>query len=101
MWFAEAGKKAACRSFRHVPASAPSLAGAHSFLHAMIWRPAPACRDLQVAYVLPDSRGGVRMADLVLLDIDRRGVATATLNRPEVGNAYNEAMLGALAEGLV
>jgi methylglutaconyl-CoA hydratase len=41
------------------------------------------------------------MADLVLLDIDPRGVATATLNRPEVGNAYNATMLEALAEGLV
>jgi methylglutaconyl-CoA hydratase len=41
------------------------------------------------------------MADLVLLEIDERGVATATLNRPEVGNAYNSEMLGALAEGLV
>ncbi len=37
---------------------------------------------------------------LVLLDIDARGVATATLNRPEVGNAYNEEMLGALIAGL-
>ncbi|MGH7210779.1 MAG: enoyl-CoA hydratase-related protein, partial [Acetobacteraceae bacterium] len=37
---------------------------------------------------------------LVLLDIDARGVATATLNRPEVGNAYNEDMLGELIAGL-
>jgi methylglutaconyl-CoA hydratase len=37
---------------------------------------------------------------LVLLETDRRGVATATLNRPEVGNAYNEDMLNALIEGL-
>jgi len=37
---------------------------------------------------------------LVLLDIDARGVATATLNRPEVGNAYNEEMLGELIAGL-
>ncbi len=29
----------------------------------------------------------------VLLSVDARGVATATLNRPRVGNAYNEAML--------
>ncbi len=27
---------------------------------------------------------------LVLLEIDQRGVATATLNRPDIGNAYNE-----------
>lgn len=37
---------------------------------------------------------------LVLLDIDPRGVATATLNRPELGNAYNEDMLGELIAGL-
>lgn len=36
----------------------------------------------------------------VLLSIDSRGVATVTLNRPEVGNAYNGAMLGGLIEGL-
>ena len=38
--------------------------------------------------------------DLVLLDISERGVATATLNRPEVGNAYNEDMLHQLIAGL-
>ncbi|MEO8715849.1 MAG: enoyl-CoA hydratase-related protein [Acetobacteraceae bacterium] len=37
---------------------------------------------------------------LVLLDVDARGVATATLNRPEVGNAYNEDLLGELIAGL-
>lgn len=37
---------------------------------------------------------------LVLLDIDARGVATATLNRPEVGNAYNEDLLAELITGL-
>ncbi len=36
----------------------------------------------------------------VLLDIDARGVATATLNRPERGNAYDEALLHALIDGL-
>ena len=36
----------------------------------------------------------------VLLSVDARGVATATLNRPEVGNAYNAAMLDALIEAL-
>ena len=36
----------------------------------------------------------------VLLAIDARGVATATLNRPQVGNAYNEALLEALIESL-
>jgi methylglutaconyl-CoA hydratase len=38
--------------------------------------------------------------DVVLLDIDARGVATVTLNRPEVGNAYNAAMLDGLIGGL-
>jgi methylglutaconyl-CoA hydratase len=36
-------------------------------------------------------------ADIVLSDVDGRGVATVTLNRPEVHNAYN----GALIEGLL
>jgi methylglutaconyl-CoA hydratase len=36
----------------------------------------------------------------VLLSTDARGIATATLNRPEVGNAYNAAMLNALIRGL-
>ena len=36
----------------------------------------------------------------VLVSIDARGVATATLNRPRVGNAYNEVMLHALIDGL-
>jgi methylglutaconyl-CoA hydratase len=40
------------------------------------------------------------MANSVLLDIDARGVATATLNRPERGNAYDEEMLAALLGGL-
>lgn len=38
--------------------------------------------------------------DLVLLDVSDRGVATATLNRPDVGNAYNEDMLAQLIAGL-
>jgi methylglutaconyl-CoA hydratase len=38
--------------------------------------------------------------DVVLLNIDDRGVATVTLNRPEVGNAYNAAMLDGLIGGL-
>ena len=33
------------------------------------------------------------MADEVLVTVDERGVATVTLNRPEVNNAYNDAML--------
>ena len=37
---------------------------------------------------------------IVLTDISPRGVATVTLNRPEVGNAYNADMLAALIGGL-
>ncbi len=37
---------------------------------------------------------------VVLLDIDARGVATATLNRPEIGNAYNLDMLEQMIAGL-
>jgi len=40
------------------------------------------------------------MADPVLLEVDARGVATATLNRPDRGNAYDEEMLAALIGGL-
>jgi methylglutaconyl-CoA hydratase len=37
---------------------------------------------------------------IVLLNVDTRGVATVTLNRPEVGNAYNAEMLDLLIAGL-
>ncbi len=37
---------------------------------------------------------------IVLLSVDARGVATVTLNRPEVGNAYNEDLLNAVISGL-
>jgi methylglutaconyl-CoA hydratase len=36
----------------------------------------------------------------ILLATDSRGIATVTLNRPDVGNAYNAAMLNALIAGL-
>jgi len=36
----------------------------------------------------------------VLLAIDARGIANVTLNRPQVGNAYNAALLAALVEGM-
>lgn len=36
------------------------------------------------------------MAEAVLVEVDQRGVATVTLNRPEVNNAYDEAMLRGL-----
>jgi methylglutaconyl-CoA hydratase len=40
------------------------------------------------------------MADIVLSEIDRRGVASVTLNRPEVHNAYDGALIDALLETL-
>ncbi|MBY0330404.1 MAG: enoyl-CoA hydratase/isomerase family protein [Acetobacteraceae bacterium] len=36
----------------------------------------------------------------VLLSVDARGIATVTLNRPQVGNAYNAALLTGLVEGM-
>jgi methylglutaconyl-CoA hydratase len=36
----------------------------------------------------------------VITDIDARGVASVTLNRPEVGNAYNEALIQGLLAAL-
>jgi len=39
-------------------------------------------------------------ADPVLLAVDARGVATVTLNRPEIGNAYDSDLLAALIDGL-
>ena len=36
------------------------------------------------------------MNDTVLWSVDRRGVATVTLNRPEVNNAYNDQLLSGL-----
>ena len=36
----------------------------------------------------------------MLVSVDPNGVATVTLNRPEVGNAYNAALLDALIQGL-
>jgi methylglutaconyl-CoA hydratase len=41
------------------------------------------------------------MADNVLLELDRRGVATLTLNRPEVHNAFDAALVQRLTELLV
>jgi len=37
---------------------------------------------------------------VVLSEVDARGVATVTLNRPEVNNAYNGEMINALVEGV-
>lgn len=41
------------------------------------------------------------MADNVLLELDRRGIATLTLNRPEVHNAFDAALVQRLTELLV
>jgi methylglutaconyl-CoA hydratase len=40
------------------------------------------------------------MADIVLRDVDGRGVATVTLNRPDVHNAYDGALIDALIAAL-
>lgn len=37
---------------------------------------------------------------IVLLDVDRRGVATVTLNRPEVNNAYNGELIAGLIDAV-
>jgi hypothetical protein len=36
----------------------------------------------------------------VLRNVDARGVATVTLNRPEVNNAYDETLIGGLHEAM-
>ena len=38
---------------------------------------------------------------VVLLDVDKRGIATITLNRPEVNNAYNGEFVKAMIEAVV
>src|SRR5258708_13151562 len=45
-------------------------------------------------------RGSSAMTDPVLVDIDRSGVAIVSLNRPAVNNAYDGALIEALAAGL-
>ena len=42
-----------------------------------------------------------KMSDNVLISVDPRGVATMTMNRPEVHNAFNVEMVSALTEALV
>jgi methylglutaconyl-CoA hydratase len=37
---------------------------------------------------------------VVLLDVDHRGVATVTINRPKVNNAYNSEMIQAMIDGI-
>lgn len=36
----------------------------------------------------------------ILLDIDARGIATVTMNRPEAHNAFDDALIGTLAEAV-
>ncbi len=48
----------------------------------------------------PIAREETAMSDPVLLAVDDRGIATATLNRPQKGNAYDEDLLAALIAGL-
>ena len=40
------------------------------------------------------------MTEPVIASLDARGVASVTLNRPEVGNAYNGAMIEGLLRAL-
>jgi methylglutaconyl-CoA hydratase len=44
--------------------------------------------------------GTMTESDPVLCAIDRRGIATLTLNRPQVGNAYDGDLIAALADTL-
>jgi len=41
------------------------------------------------------------MAESLLLDVDDRGVATLTMNRPDVRNAFDGALIGAMTERLM
>ena len=47
-----------------------------------------------------DKKSGAVGNGTVLWEIDHRGVATVTLNRPEVNNAYNGDMIGGLHEAM-
>lgn len=38
------------------------------------------------------------MSDFYLIDIDKRGVATVTLNRPELHNAFNDELIASLTD---
>ena len=40
------------------------------------------------------------MADRVLVEVDRRGIATVWLNRPEVNNAYDDGLIAALSDAV-
>jgi methylglutaconyl-CoA hydratase len=46
------------------------------------------------------NRGNAMSQPAVLRSVDARGVATVTLNRPEVNNAYDDALVGGLHEAM-
>jgi hypothetical protein len=49
---------------------------------------------LSGAIKAPNKKGPPMTANPVLWDLDARGVATVTLNRPEVNNAYDAGLIG-------
>jgi 1,4-dihydroxy-2-naphthoyl-CoA synthase len=64
----------------------------------MIWRYRRSRRIAHHSYRKHSTRGIVMSASPVLWDLDERGVATVTLNRPEVNNAYDAGLInGVLA----
>ena len=65
-------------------------------------RPTPSSRRARhgTSVQLAKGRRVIATESPVLLAIDDRGIATATLNRPHKGNAYNEDLLDALIAGL-
>ena len=40
------------------------------------------------------------MSETVLLDVDQRGVATLTLNRPDVRNAFDNELIAKIGENI-
>jgi methylglutaconyl-CoA hydratase len=49
---------------------------------------------------LPQRKGSEMTQQAVLRNVDQRGVATVTLNRPEVNNAYDETLIQGLHEAM-
>src|SRR6516165_8560957 len=58
--------------------------------------------SLMSSITTPISREGTLAmpANPVLWDLDERGVATVTLNRPEVNNAYDAALIGGVLSAM-
>src|SRR5437899_7998824 len=46
------------------------------------------------------ARGSLMAANPVLWNLDERGVATVTLNRPEVNNAYDAGLIGGVLSAM-